>query len=422
MAEDWPQWRGPSQSGLTSELSGWDGTTWKIQKKWQVNVGSGMGASPILVDGKVYVMGWADEGDQLQCLDAASGNVLWKQQYKARQDGRFRKGESAEGPTCTPTFDPRTRHLYTLGNDGDLYCWDAAKQGKPVWNLNLYDSFKVPARRSSAQTDPGRDYGYCGNVLLHQDWIIVEVGDKASGNIFAFDKKSGKVLWRSQDKNRAGHNCGPVMMQIDGRPCVVSFTLEGLRVMRADKDHEGQDIAWYPWVMPFNVNCPTPCVVGDTVILTGTDDYRSGKKTTFLKIGPKGIEKTWEGERQAYVCSPVAHQGYVYLFDNKLYCLELATGKLAWEGGKDLGGVAGSVLVSGDDKAILWNRNKLVLIESAKNSPKAYKELARIDNAIAGSQADCYPHLALAGGYLLVKNKAGDLACYKVQQAALGGR
>lgn len=61
-SDDWPQWRGPDRSGVTSQPSGWNGTTWNLRLDWQVDVGPGMGASPIIVGQKVYVMGYADGG------------------------------------------------------------------------------------------------------------------------------------------------------------------------------------------------------------------------------------------------------------------------------------------------------------------------------------------------------------------------
>ncbi|MCE5277683.1 MAG: PQQ-like beta-propeller repeat protein [Planctomycetaceae bacterium] len=413
-AQSWPQWRGPARNGVTTAPSGWDGTKWNIRKRWQMSVGAGLGGSPIIVGGRVYVMGWGGQGDVVRCLDAKSGKTIWKQEYKARRDGRFQKGESPEGPTCTPTFDKDTGYLYTRGNDGDLYCWDTAdNQARKVWHINLYDAYKVTARHSSARQDPGRDYGYTGNVLIYKDWAIMEVGSTREGNIMAFDKRTGRRVWASQDKSQAGHSCGPVMMEIEGIACVVSFTLEGLRVMRADSGHEGQNVAFLQWAMPFNVNIPTPCVLGDTVLITGTAQYASGKKSTFLKIAPGGIVRQWQGVRQSYVCSPVAHDGYVYDVSRKLYCMDWATGALKWEGGS-MGGETGSVLVTGDNKLIAWGDRRLLLVESARNSPDKYKELAALENPIANSRGHCYSHVALGEGCLLIKDGSGQLACYAV--------
>jgi outer membrane protein assembly factor BamB len=416
-AQSWPQWRGPARAGVTAVLSGWDGSRWNLRKRWQVAVGPGLGGSPIIVDGRIYVMGWGGQGDTVWCLDARDGKTVWKQEYKAPLNGRFQRGESPEGPTCTPTFDKETGYLYTRGNDGDLFCWDTARQGKSVWHINLYDAFKVTARLSTAKTEPFRDYGYTGNVLIYKDWAIMEVGSPQAGNIVAFNKRTGQKVWGSQDRHAAGQSCGPVVMTVQGKPCIASFTLEGLCVMRADAGHEGENVAFFPWTMPYNENMPAPCVSGDTVILTGTPNYGSGKKTTFLKIGLSGILKQWQGQRQSFICSPVAHEGCIYGVSGKVYCLDFATGALRWEGGH-MGGETGSVLVTGDDKIIAWGNRHLLLVESARRSPNSYKELASLEEPIADSRGDCYSCAALGEGCLLIKDGSGQLACYVVGSRA----
>ena len=104
--------------------------------------------------------------------------------------------------------------------------------------------------------------------------------------------------------------------------------------MRADSGHEGENVAWLSWLMPYNVNCPTPAVEGNTIVLTSTASYSSGKSTTFLQLSLSGgITNQWTGAKQAFICSPVIHAGYVYMVDASLYCLKFTTGALAWQGG-----------------------------------------------------------------------------------------
>jgi len=413
----WPQWRGPNRNGITSEHSGWNGTSWGIEKRWQVSVGRGMGASPILVNGRVYVMGNVSGKERISCLNVHSnGAVVWYQEYTQGLDPRYREGESPEGPASTPTFDPDTGYLYTLGIDGDVNCWDAGDpNGTNVWHINLYDTYSIDQRNSGCSIDPTRDYGYCGTPLLFGDNVIIEVGDETDGNIMAFNKLTGARAWTSTDKHDAGHNCGPVLMDLGGTPCVVSFTLEGLRVMRADSGHEGENVAWLSWLMPYNVNCPTPAVQGNTVVLTSTSGHSSGKKTTFLQLSLSGgITNQWTGQRQAYICTPLIHEGYVYMIDMMLHCIEFSTGNFVWEGGSLSSDNNGSLVATGDDKIIAWGKNTLILAESAKNSPGKYTELAKVVGAIASGDTRCHPHVALAEGWILVKDKLGRIAGYSV--------
>ena len=77
-------------------------------------------------------------------------------------------------------------------------------------------------------------------------------------------------------------------------------------------------------------------------------------------------------------------------------------------------GETGSVLVTGDEKVIVWGNRHLLLVESARRSPDRYRELATLEEPIANSQGDCFSHVALGEGYLLIKDGSGQLACYAV--------
>jgi len=69
---------------------------------------------------------------------------------------------------------------------------------------------------------------------------------------------------------------------------------------------------------------------------------------------------------------------------------------------------------TGDEKIIAWGNRRLLLVESARNSPGKYQELAALENPIAKSKGDCYSHVALGEGYLLIKDGSGQLACYAI--------
>ena len=88
------------------------------------------------------------------------------------------------------------------------------------------------------------------------------------------------------------------------------------------------------------------------------------------------------------------HKGHVYWCWRGVYCLDFATGKPLWRGGRF--GATGSCLVTGDDRLIVWaDRGELVLIETAVRSPSKYTELARKAKVF---RRDVWPHLAFCDG------------------------
>lgn len=410
-AADWPQWRGPSRTDVTSEPSGWP-AGWPPQRLWAEKVGYGC-TSPIIAKGHLYVMGWEGEPDNqnpvgtdtVYCFEAATGMLRWKRSYPCSYQGRFRVGDISlyGGPTSTPTLDPTTGYLYTLSVDGDLKCWDTNQNGQPVWSINLYEEYKVGQR---PEVEAGlRDYGYACSPVVLGDAVVTEVGGEA-GLLVAWDKKTGKQLWRSISQEPASHNAGPVPMTVGGIPCLASFGIRQLTVVRTDAGHAGETLAQYPWPTAFACNIITPAVADDKVILSSGHDVC---RTALLQVSGDEVQQLWDCPYWSEGCSPVIHKGCVYLVIGQVHCLDLATGEIKWRGGSF--GRESSCLVTADDKLLVLGNGDVGLIDASPETD-SYRELARVKDVIGGT---CYPHLALADGILAVKNKEGDLVCLSLR-------
>lgn len=408
VADDWPHWRGVSRNDVVDEPSGWRDGEWPIGKSaWRTNVGEGS-SSPIVVEGRVYAMGWRADNETLSCLDAAKGAVLWSKSYPAPKYGRVATGDEGfySGTSSTPEFDATTGYLYTLGIDGELRCWDARAEGKEVWKLNVYDAYKAPQRPRVGRSGR-RDYGYTSSPLIHDDWLIVEVGDKA-GNLVALDKRTGKQVWASESKSPAGHNGGPVPISVEGLHCVAVHNFDGLLVVRLDGEQAGKTVAAVEWRTSFANNIASPAVFENNVVITSS--YNHHKIARYRISLAKGAEKVWETAEASKVCSPVIHNGHVYWVWEKCYCLDFETGKVKWRGGNF--GDPGSIVATNDDRLIAWtDKGELRLIETAKRSPDKYTELATVKGI---ADADAWPHVALADGRLYCKARSGEIACFEL--------
>ena len=402
-AGDWPHWRGPERNGVVAEASGWP-SGWPPKRLWSRSVGDGC-TSPILVGGKLYVMGWAANTDSLYCLDARTGRELWKQSYPCPRYGRFATGDQGEygGPSSTPSFDVATGYIYTLSIDGHLHCWDAAQQGKPVWAKKLYEEFKMPQRPYTG--DGTRDYGYSSSPLVLDDLLIVEVG-APTGTVMAFDKKTGERRWASQYNRTASHNTGPLPMKVEGKDCLALLTVNDLVVMRIDKGHEGRTVATTKWETEFACNVPTPAVVGSRVLITSAYNH---KTASLFEVTLGGIRQKWQSRFYGLASTPVVYRDHVYLIFDAVQCLDLATGELKWRGGSL--GNGSCIVTAADNRLIAFGNGKLVLLD-ALPADRRYHELSRLEGIV---RATCYPHVALADGVLCCKDKKGDLVCLSVR-------
>jgi outer membrane protein assembly factor BamB len=319
-------------------------------------------------------------------------------------------------------MDIETGCLYTLSCDGDLRCWEGynrTEPGKLKWALSLFADYNVTAGE--------QDYGFVASPLLHGDWVIVEVGDREQGAVWAFDQGTGKVAWKSAGcGNRAP--ASPALMLVDGTPCVVTITSDTCLIVRLDKGHDGQSVVEYPWKSLYNESNPSPTVSGNEVLLTMCES--AGKRTQLLTINSlkKNDFSIKDYTKRFFTCTSTAalSKGNLYFRSGKkVRSFDLDSGRLNWESGEvfeenhSMGAEVGNLLVAaGDDKMIIWDgikQGNLVLAEASPGS--GWKELCRLNGVLNQSDYEQgYPHVAFSGGRIVCRNMEGDLVCLSVRK------
>ena len=408
---DWPHWRGPSRNGHTEESSNWTGGDWLSERpEWERNVGQGA-SSPLVFRDHVYVMGWGDENDTLSCLSLESGEVVWQRSYPCPSHGRFHLGDEPlyGGPSATPEIDTETGLLYSLSIDGDLKCWDLNKKGLPVWSHNIYAKYNVKQRPKLTRRFH-RDYGYTASPLIVGDWLIVEVGSTEHGTYIAFNKKTGEEQWRSELRDEAGHTGGMSTTTVDGERVLVGHTQRNVAAVRLS-GKPGVTLGTHEWITEGDCNIATPLAEGNSIV--ATSGYNQDAIARF-EISSSGLKEIWRQPYSSKVCSPVLHDGSVYFSWMRVRRLDWETGEQKWEGGNY--GDAGSCVIMGDGRLLVYGYDgKVGLIESAAKSPDEFKQLAVHDNIFS---ATAWPHVAVASGRLLCRDKDGNLACYRFSPAA----
>jgi outer membrane protein assembly factor BamB len=379
---NWLHYRGPSQNGTVPEKL--PASLGEPKQLWKVNVGTGT-CAVTASGGRAFTAGNYDKkNDVLVCLDAATGKGVWRFEYPQALDPNLFEG----GPRATPTLDGG--NVYMQAQQGELFCLDA-DSGKVKWQKHIKNEFdgKKP------------EWGYSGSPTIEGHLVIVEPGGPGASTV-ALNKTSGEVVWKS-GSDLAGY-ASPVVATIGGKRTVILFkarTLVGLDLKN------GQELWRTEWKTDYDINAATPLVFGNSIFISS--GYGTG--AAVFEVSGGNLNQKWRNKSlRAHINTPVIHQGHVFGIDGNtgggnLVCLDLATGDKKWEEKSVKGG---SLVLSGDKLVVLTEKGELVIADATAGGCKANLRSQVLDKR-------CWVQPTISGGKLLVKNNAGDLACFELK-------
>ena len=330
ISENWPQYHGKNSDKTSVEAIA-DQSWGKPKQLWKVDTPAGF-SSFVVADGLCYTnVTRSLEGiDREVCLalDADTGKEVWAvtlglTRYGHDGGGRGAPGnKGGDGPRSTPAFDGG--NLYILDSDLTLFCVNA-KTGKEIWNHDLIKQFG------------GRNIKWknAASPLIEGDNVYV-AGGGAGESLLAFDKKTGKVVWKSGDHIMT--HATPVATTIHDVRQIIFFVKSGLVAVSPDT---GKELWNYPF--PFSVStAASPVVSGDIVYCAAGYGVGSGAVKISKNEGGLEAREIWRQEGNNPVtnhwATPLAKDGYLYgMFGFKEYgdgpvkCVEIATGNVVWE-------------------------------------------------------------------------------------------
>jgi outer membrane protein assembly factor BamB len=393
--------------------------------RWRKPIGTGY-AGPAVAGGRVYVTDQVlNEGvkhpnsgfesrslpgkERVLCLDEATGQVVWTHVYDCTYEGM---GYPA-GPRATPTV--HDGRVYSLGAMGNLVCLDAAT-GQKVWSKDFRREYGAPVQT----------WGFAAHPLVDGDKLICVVGGDAVA--MAFDRHTGKELWRSIQSKAQGY-CPPMIYQVGGRRQLIIW--EPAAVHGLDPE-TGKEFWSQPFAIQAGLTVPTPRVDGNRLFVTA---FYNGPMMLELDAGPsakvlwKGKSNSVEPNRtdglHSIMPTPVIKDGYIYgvCSYGELRCLEENTGKRIWmtrqptSGGEPVRW-ANAFLVPQGDRYFLPNENGDLII--ARLTPKGYEELDRTHildptNVMAGRKV-VWSHPAFANKCAYARNDK-EIVCVSLAAA-----
>lgn len=319
-SDNWPEFRGPTGQGLSSETG--LPVEWSEDRNvaWKVEVPDGW-SSPIYWDGRLFVTAalpveGGEPNDQhlaALCLDAGDGKILWQKTLFGQRHEDV-QGIHTKNSHASPTPLTDGRRLFVHFGPHGTAC--LTLDGEVTW---FRDDLKYDPR-----------HGGGNSPVLVDDLLFVNCDGHDTQFVVALDAETGKDRWREDRpplRGEKGFAFGtPLVIEIEGRKQIISPAAD--RVVAYDPaggeelwrfDYEGYSIV------------PRPVFGHGLVFVSSSFD-----DPTFYALRPgrgKEPEVAWSTKKGAPgTPSPLLVGDEIYFVDDRgiATCADATTGKTHW--------------------------------------------------------------------------------------------
>ena len=367
-ADDWPEFRGPTGQGQSSERA--LPLEWSESRNvaWKTRV-PGLGwSSPVVAGGRVWVTtAVKDRGGSLRALafDVETGRELVNVEvFRTRSADPLNAKNSLASPTPIVEGD---RVYVHFGAEGTAAL---TASGEIAWKTRLaYES----------------QHGNGGSPVLYGDLLIFSGDGSDQAFVVALDKRTGKVRWKTSRRQPADQAYStPLVIRVGDRDQIVSV---GAYRAAAYDPESGKELWRVSYADGFS-NVPRP-VYGHGLVYIAT----GFQQPSLLAVRPDGagdVTKThvaWTLRRGAPLTpSPLLVGDELYIVnDNGIAsCLDAKTGATHWQ--QRLGGTYSASPVSADGRIYFLDEDGASTVIAPGQE---FRKLAtnRLDGATLASMA-----------------------------------
>jgi outer membrane protein assembly factor BamB len=360
LAENWPQFRGPSGQGISRETdlpvkwSKTEGIAWKTPIPYAA------WSSPIVFGERVFVTGTTADGVSchIVCLDRLTGRIMWDTEVFTQVPGACDKRNSHA--TSTPVTDGERVYAFFSSASAAAVTYD----GKVAWTNRTIEFHVV--------------YGLASSPMQYQDLLVMNFDgtdpktddghqrawDKSY--VLALDKATGKEKWKAmRGMSRVAYST-PILVDFGGAPQLITCAGD---VVQALNPLTGEKIWWATNRGEGLV--PSP-VSGEGMVF-GTSAFPTnvpeGEAVRAFRLGGAGdVTKShlaWSyGQGMSKIPSMIFANGSLFEINENgaLTCLKGGSGEVLWRA--HLQGPFGASPVWADGKLyFLSERGKTTVVE-----------------------------------------------------------
>ena len=363
-AENWPQWRGPTCDGISTETP--LPVEWSAEKNILFTLDlPGMGSStPAVWGDRLFLTSEAGSDIVLMAVGttgASRGKILWRHPFgsataKARND----EGNGASASPCTDG-----KFVWAFAGSGELVCCDFA--GTEIWKMNLQKQY--------GKFD--NQFGMHSTPVLHDGHLYLQLIHSGAAWVVKLEAATGKEVWKinrkSDGRAENEHSYASPVLWTDGTNAYL--VTHGNDYAIAHDLEDGHEIWRLGDLNPKSSYNPalrfvaSPVAVKDLIVVpTAKSGPVVGVKpsaTGMIRAG--GAGEHWRMSRNTPdVPSPLVHDGLVYLCRETgvLICLDAKNGKELYSQRTHTGRYRASP-VYGDGKIYLTCRDGTVTVVQA---------------------------------------------------------
>ncbi len=322
----WPHWRGPTDSGSTTQGS-YPLNCEASNIVWKAPLPGKGCSTPVVWDKRIFLTTPTNAQDAALAFDW-DGKALWQTTFGAEKPG---KRQNSSGCNPSPATDGESVFVYF--KSGTLAALDFG--GKVRWQTNLVAAFGP----ESLFWDPGT------SPVLAQDSVVIARMHHGDSWLAAFDKATGQIRWKTARNYQTaveGDNSytTPLVIGPESKQIILSWGGEHLTAHAA----AGGQLLWScgefnPRGAGYWPTVASPVLAGDMVIVAAGRADRGQPRLHAIKLGGSGdvtaTHRLWKREDTGtFVPTPVVYRGRVFIVRDRgeTECLDPATGKTVWEG------------------------------------------------------------------------------------------
>jgi outer membrane protein assembly factor BamB len=388
-SEGWPEYRGPARDGRSTETGlpeKWSPSGENLA--WRAPFGGRSG--PIVVGNRLYLQNLAGDAattqERVMCLDVDTGKVLWERKFSIYLSDvpQHRAG------WASPAADRETGNIYAFTVGAELVA--LSRDGKVLWSRSLSEEFGAITTHGGRTVSPIIDGQ---NVIVNT--LNVGWGDMArtSNRYFAFDKKTGQVVWVSapQKRHYDTNYAMPVTADVNGTRLLIVGGTDG--VIHAMKAGTGEPV--WSWDVSKRAINNSVVVDGTTVYVAHSEENNGTSEMGMVaamdatakgEVTKENIKWVTYGFLGGFA-SPVIDAERLYHVDNGavLGAFNLKSGLKVWD--RNLGTIQKGSPVLADGKIYVGTENGKFFILR----PKA-EGVDVLDEDILGSAQEPEPIVA----------------------------